>query len=326
VTEKIRRMSLKRYVLRRVLTAIPLVLIVITINFLIVHAAPGGPAALLVNPQLPPQVKENVIKAYGFDKSLLNQYEDYLVATLQGNFGYSYFYHTSVLSLIESRIPATLLLMGSSLILAVALSIPMGIVSAKRSGSKVDRGLVTLAMVGYSLPAYVLGLLALTVFSLYLNWFPASGIASTTVDWSDIPSLASHLFLPMMTLTVATIANFSLFVRGSLLDVLRQDYIILARGKGLSESTVLYKHALRNALLPVVTNIGLSIGFILTGAVVTETVFSWPGLGLLTYSAIIQRDYPVVLSLFFIFSVMVIVVNLVTDIVYAFLDPRIAYD
>jgi peptide/nickel transport system permease protein len=319
-------MSLRSYIVRRMAIAIPLVVGVTVLNFLIVHSAPGGPEAMLVNPRVPPQVRDQIIRAYGLDKPIWDQLFTYVVQTLQGNLGYSYYYHAPVLDLIVGRIPATLLLMVSSLILAIILSIPMGVVSAKRRGSKVDRGLVTFAIVGYSTPPYVLGLLSLTLFSLYLGWFPASGIAQTSVDWLDIPSLASHLALPGLSLTIGTIANFSLFIRGSLVDVLKQDYILTARGKGLPESRILYAHALRNALLPAVTNIGLSIAFVLSGAVLTETVFSWPGLGLLTYYSILQRDYPVVLGLLFIFSLIVVVVNLLTDIVYSFLDPRIAYD
>jgi peptide/nickel transport system permease protein len=306
--------------------SIPLIILITIINFSIVHLAPGGPQALLVNPRTPPQVQQQVIRAYGLDKPLWEQLLSYVVQTLQGNLGYSYFYHTSVLSLIESRIPATLFLMGTSLLFSVFISIPMGVISARRKGSKIDGAIIAISVFGYSMPAYVLGLILLTIFSLYLGWFPSSGIATTTVDWLDISSLAKHVTLPAATLVIGSVANYSLFIRGSLVDVLRQDFIMVARGKGLTESRILYRHALPNALLPAVTNIGLSVAFLLGGAVLTETVFSWPGLGLLTYNSIVERDYPVVLGLFFIFSLVVILVNLGTDIVYSILDPRIAYD
>jgi peptide/nickel transport system permease protein len=296
------------------------------LNFAILHLAPGGPQGLLVNPRSPPSVQQQVIKAYGLNKPLWVQLVSYISQTLQGNLGYSYFYHRPVLALIESRIPATLFLMGTSLILSVLISIPLGVISARRRGSKVDGSLIAFSIFGFSMPAYVLGIVLLTVFSLYLGWLPSSGIATTAVNWLDFSSLARHVALPALTLTIGSVANYALFIRGSLIDVLRQDYITVARGKGLSESRILYRHALRNGLLPAVTNIGLSIAFLLGGAVLTETVFSWPGLGLLTYNSIIDKDYPVVLGLFFIFSIVVILVNLATDIMYSFLDPRIAYD
>jgi len=215
--------------------------------------------------------------------------------------------------------------MVPSLILTIIVGIGLGILAARRPFSIFDRSLSGFSFFFYAMPAFWLGFILLEIFALDLRWLPASGITSA-VGGGSITDILTHLALPMVSLALVNLANFSMVMRTSLVDVLDQNYITTARGKGLPERTIFFRHALRNALLPTVTMTGLYVAFLLTGAIVTETVFTWPGLGLLTYNSIINRDYPVVLSLFFIFAVSIIVVNLITDVVYGFLDPRITFD
>jgi peptide/nickel transport system permease protein len=243
-----------------------------------------------------------------------------------GKWGLSYFYTVPAFDVIASRIPATLLLMVPSLILTVLIGILMGILSVRRPYTFLDRFLSSFAFFFYSMPVFWLGFILLTVFAVFLHVLPAGGMTSITAAGFDVLDYLQHLILPVTALTLINLANFSLLVRSSMIEVLDQNYIMTARGKGLSERLVFYRHALRNGLLPTVTMLGLFIGSILTGAILTETVFSWPGLGSLTYDSISRRDYPVVLALFFIFSILTIFSNLITDIVYGLLDPRITYD
>jgi peptide/nickel transport system permease protein len=318
-------MSLASYVVKRVLVAVGLVFLVATLNFVIMHLTPGGPATvLLTNPRITSQERQQILVAYGLDKPLYVQYVLYIVGMFTGNWGLSYFYLEPAYVVIQQRIGNTLLLMVPSLILTIVIGILLGIVSARRPFSTLDRFASSGAFFFYAMPAFWLGFVLLTIFALDLRVLPAGGMSSIA-GAGTITDLLTHLVLPVITLVLVNLANFSLLIRTSLIDVLDQNYIMTARGKGLSEKSILYRHALRNALLPVVTMTGLFVGFILTGAILTESVFSWPGLGLLTFQSILNRDYPVILSLFFIFSVMIIASNLVTDIIYGFLDPRVSY-
>lgn len=319
-------MGLPAYVAKRALVAIALVLVVGTLNFAILHLAPGGPETIFLNPRITPAARALILKSYGLDKPIQEQYLLYLQGMVTGNWGVSYFYTESAFNVVASRIPATLLLMVPSLILTVLVGILMGILSVRRPYSFVDRFLSSFAFFFYSMPVFWLGFILLTFFAVTLSVLPAGGMLSVTTTGFDVVDYLRHLILPMTALTLINLASFSLLVRSSMLEVLDQNYIVTARGKGLSERLVFYRHALRNGLLPTVTMLGLFVGSILSGAILTETVFSWPGLGSLTFDSISRRDYPVVLALFFIFSILTILSNLITDIVYGILDPRITYD
>jgi peptide/nickel transport system permease protein len=319
-------LGLPSYVAKRALVAIALIIFVGTLNFAILHLAPGGPETVFLNPRITPAAKALILKQYGLDKPIQEQYFLYLAGMVTGKWGLSYFYTEPAFDVVVARIPATLLLMVPSLILTVLIGILMGILSVRRPYTFLDRFLSSFAFFFYSMPVFWLGFILLTVFAVFLHVLPAGGMTSITATNFDVLDYLQHLILPMTTLTLINLANFSLLVRSSMIEVLDQNYIMTARGKGLSERLVFYRHALRNGLLPTVTMIGLFIGSILTGAILTETVFSWPGLGSLTYDSISRRDYPVVLALFFIFSILTIFSNLTTDIVYGLLDPRITYD
>lgn len=319
-------MGLPAYVAKRALVAIALVLVVGTLNFAILHLAPGGPETIFLNPRITPAARALILKSFGLDRPIQEQYLLYLEGMVTGNWGLSYFYTESAFNVVASRIPATLLLMVPSLILTVLVGILMGILSVRRPYSFVDRFLSSFAFFFYSMPVFWLGFILLTFFAVTLSVLPAGGMISITTTGFDVVDYLRHLILPMTALTLINLASFSLLVRSSMLEVLDQNYIVTARGKGLSERLVFYRHALRNGLLPTVTMLGLFVGSILSGAILTETVFSWPGLGSLTFDSISRRDYPVVLALFFIFSILTILSNLITDIVYGILDPRITYD
>jgi len=319
-------LGLPAYVAKRALVAIALVLVVGTLNFAILHLAPGGPETIFLNPRITPAARALILKSFGLDRPIQEQYLLYLEGMVTGNWGLSYFYTESAFNVVASRIPATLLLMLPSLILTVLVGILMGILSVRRPYSFVDRFLSSFAFFFYSMPVFWLGFILLTFFAVTLSVLPAGGMISITTTGFDVVDYLRHLILPMTALTLINLASFSLLVRSSMLEVLDQNYIVTARGKGLSERLVFYRHALRNGLLPTVTMLGLFVGSILSGAILTETVFSWPGLGSLTFDSISRRDYPVVLALFFIFSILTILSNLITDVVYGVLDPRITYD
>jgi peptide/nickel transport system permease protein len=320
-------MGLGRYVTKRLVASVGLVLVVATLNFVIIHLAPGGPeTVLLANPNISEEASAKILSSYGLDRPLYEQYIDYLGGLLRGDWPTSYFYSEPASSVIFSRLPATLLLMVPSLALTVIIGILIGVLASRKPYSLPDRLLSSFAFFFYTMPPFWLGLLLLTLLSLKFPVFPAGGMLSVTSTSFNVFDYLHHLVLPVVTLTVVNMATFALLVRSSMIEVLDQNYIVTARGKGLTERVVLYRHALRNGLLPTVTLIGLLVGFLLQGAMLTETIFSWPGLGLLTYDSIFRRDYPVVLSLFFMFSVMTIISNLATDVIYGFLDPRITFD
>ncbi len=319
-------MGLGRYVIRRLVVGTVLIFSVLILNFLIIHAAPGGPETMFLNPRIPPEARERIRASLGLDKPLNRQFISYVRNVLGGDLGVSYFNGQPVSKVISARIPATLLLMIPTMVIAIIIGMLLGIFAARKPFSTTDRIITAFSMGGYSMPVFWLGLLFLTFFSLRLRLFPAGGISTLGAAETSILDVMHHMFLPVTTLVIYWLAWFSLFTRASLVEVQGLPFITAARAKGLSGRTVFYRHALRNALLPVVTIIGLFAAFILAGAIVTETVYSWPGLGLLFFQSVTRRDYPVLLGLFLVTAVMVVVMNLITDIVYGILDPRITYD
>jgi peptide/nickel transport system permease protein len=319
-------MGLGSCLLKRAIIALLLIFLVASLNFVIVHLTPGGPQTIfLLNPHISAAGRKVVLEQLGLDKPLYVQYLIYIQGMFTGNWGTSYFYNEPAFTVIAQRVPATLLLMIPSLFLTIIIGVFFGVVGARKPFSFVDRFLSSFAFFFYAMPAFWLGFVLLTFFVLFLHVLPAGGMTSIAGGGS-ITDILSHLLLPMVSLTLVNLANFSLLMRSSLMEVMDQNYITTAKGKGLSERLIFFRHAMRNALLPTVTMTGLFVGFLLTGAILTESVFSWPGLGLLTFQSILSRDYPIILSLFFIFSIMIIVANLITDVVYGFLDPRISFD
>lgn len=319
--------SLPWYIVRRFLQAIPLILGIIVVNFSLIHLAPGDPIITLVGEsQVSPEYIASVKKEYGLDQPLPTQLLYYVLGVLRGNFGYSFSFKQSVLGVILERVPATVLLMLVAIVYSTLLGVVFGVISSKRQYSRTDQLFTLLSLVGYSLPVFWLGQILLITLSLKFSLFPAQGMQSLREPLTGIAywlDLLHHLVLPAFALGLSYLAINTRFTRASMIEVMSEDYIRSARAKGLSEGTVTYKHALRNALLPLVTMTGLNFGFLLTGAVLTETVFAWPGLGRLMYDSIYTRDYPVLMGMFILISVGVILANLITDILYSVLDPRI---
>jgi peptide/nickel transport system permease protein len=322
--------NLESYILLRLVFAVPFVLIIIILSFLLIHAAPGDPAYMLAGQsgEVSRDYIEMIRKEFGLDKPILEQLWIYLGNTLRGDLGYSFAggQQTPVLNIILQRVPATALLMITSYIISISLGILLGVLASRKPFSAFDNVITLSSLIGFSLPVQWVGLMMVLVFSVFLNWFPTGGMMSLRFDLSGISYVADvlwHLLLPAFTLAIIDSALIARLTRSGMLEVLREDYIVTARAKGLHENTVFFKHALRNAILPVVTVAGVNISLMLAGVVVTETVFSWPGLGRLMYDSIYFRDYPVILGLFVFISIFVIITNLVVDILYSWIDPRI---
>lgn len=324
-------MGTRQYVVRKIVQAFLTLVAILIFNFFLFRVwSPGDPITFLTRGQganITLEERRALIREYGLDKPVLGQFGEYLKDTFVGKLGVSSFYQESVLSVFFRFLPPTLLLVGISTALSMAIGLWMGIRSGWRRGSSFDRASMFFSLILYSMPEFWLGMLLLLLFSTALGWFPTGGRVSTSVSSLDtfgyVIDVAEHLFLPVLTLTLGYLGEFYLVMRSSLLDVLGEDYIRTARAKGLLERNVLNRHAVRNALLPTVTLIALSFGYVIGGAITVEVVFSYQGLGLLTYTAIVSKDYWLLQGLFLFFSAAVIVFNLVSDLVYAYLDPRV---
>lgn len=317
-----------RLLFRRAAQALLLIFALVVINFLLIHLAPGDPAYYLAGQSGDEQYLQFVRAKFGLDRPLGAQLWIYLSGVLRGDFGYSLGYQQPVLSVIFERVPATLLLVLTAVTLSSVAGVVLGVESARREGSFLDRALNTFALAGYSAPSFAVGHLLLVVFALRLGLFPAQNMSSANQELRGAAYLLDvleHLVLPVATLTVVYLAQILRLTRAAMLNVLGENYVTTARAKGLEEGRVLYGHALRNALLPVVTVVGYDFGMLLSGAVFVETVFAWPGLGRLMIDSLAMRDYPVLMGLFLTVSVSVVVVNFITDLTYSALDPRISY-
>lgn len=321
--------SIASYVLARLAQVLPILFVIIVVNFVLIRLAPGDPMAYIIgDAPVPEEQIAELRRKLGLDLPIHRQLLIYLGDVLTGNLGYSFISRAPVVEVILQRLPATLLLMLTQYLLAIAAGILLGVVSARRQGSMLDTGVTLLSVVGYAVPVFWLGQMLMLVFATKLGLFPAQGMLSLRYDLGPAAKaldIAHHLVLPALTLAFFNLALIARLTRSSMLQVLRLEYIIFARSKGLSERVVVFKHALRNAVLPVVTIIGMNLRTIIAGAVLTETVFAWPGLGRLTFDAIYTRDYPVLMAMFIFVGVVVVIANLLTDIAYAYLDPRIHY-
>ncbi len=317
-----------RFLLRRSLQAVLLVFIVLTITFILLQLAPGDPMARYYNPEIAPETVELIRERMGLDKPVAEQYLRWMGSFVRGDFGTSLRYNRPVKSLLADAIPNTLRLTVSALFLYIVCGVALGVASAVRRHSLFDRVNTVSALFVYSIPSFWLAFMLILLFSLKLGILPSSHMQ--TVGAGELGGVALfldrlwHLVLPAFVLGVSSAAGMARYMRGSMLDVFKEDYMRTAKAKGLPASRIYLKHAIKNAALPAVTIIGLSIPFLLGGAVVTEKVFSWPGMGSLMVDAIYGRDYPVLLAVNFVVSVMVILGNLLADIGYAVLDPRIS--
>ena len=319
-------MRLRRYIFYRFLQLIPVIFIVIFINFLLIHLAPGDVAITLAGEDADPVYIENVREIYGLNKPFHEQLLIYLGQVLQGDLGLSFISRQPVLHEILERVPATLLLVGTSLIVAIVIGTTLGTLVAQRPGSLIDSILSSAAVAAYSIPVFWLGLMLVLFFGVYLKWFPISGMYSLLVPkegFDRVLDIAKHLVLPSIALSSVWIGQYLRLSRTSVAEVYNEHYIVTVKAIGFSSNTILLHYALRNALLPIVTIFGLQLGLALTGAVLTETVFSWPGLGRLIYDAILARDTPIIMGAYIVMSICVALASLITDLLYAVLDPRV---
>jgi peptide/nickel transport system permease protein len=312
--------------LYRVLQLVPVTLVVIILNFLLVHLAPGDVSIILAGESADPAYLASIRERYGLDRPFLEQLWRYLVQVGSGDLGVSFRSREPVFAEIMSRVPATLLLVGTSLALSVVLGTWIGTWIARKPGSAVDSTVSAIAVALFSMPVFWLGLMLVLLFAVELQVLPAMGM--TSVDgpregFGRVLDIAQHMVLPVLALSTVSLGQYVRLARSAVAEVMGESYITTVRAIGFPERTILMHYALRNALLPVVTVLGLQLGLVLTGAVLTESVFSWPGLGRLIYDAILARDTPVIMGAFIIMSVTVALASLVTDLVYAALDPRV---
>lgn len=313
-----------KYLIRRLFIALPVILGVTIITYTIISLAPGDIVDLQVDPNMSAADKAQMRRDLGLDQKIHVRYFNWLKETVQGNLGYSYANRQPVSKRIGERIIPTLTLSLAALFLAYLVAIPVGVVSATRQYSWLDYGSSIFALIFVSVPGFFLGIGLIFFFSLKLDWLPVSGMRTLGVT-PNTPDLLMHLILPAIVLSAGTMGSVTRYTRSSMLDVVRQDFIRTARAKGVSERLVVYKHALRNALIPVITLLGLQIPGLLGGAIITEQVFSWPGMGRLALEAISSRDYPVLMGLNLLTALLVVAGGLLSDMLYSVADPRIRY-
>jgi len=325
-------MKFASFAASRLTKALLVMLGVVVINFFLIRLAPGDPAEVMAGESgtSDPQFVERLREQFGLDQPVLVQLGRYVASAAQLDLGYSYRNQVPVLELIASRLPATLLLMAAAFVLSISLGVTLGALAARTRFQNrhrwLDSAVMSSAMLLYATPLFWLSLLSIIVFSLTLGWFPAFGMESVGANltgWARVVDIAWHLTLPACSLAVFFMAVYARLTRAAMLEVMGQDFVKTARAKGLPPGRVLRRHVLRNALLPVVTFAGVQLGQLAGGAILTETVFSWPGIGRLMFDALMQRDYQLLLGIFLVTSGLVVSFNFVTDLVYRWLDPRI---
>ena len=310
------------FIARRLLSTVPVLIFVAVFVFLILRLTPGDPAALIVGDMGTDADIARVRQSLGLEGSLPAQFFHWVGELLQGNFGQSYYFKTSVVDLIGQRLEPTLSLAGLTIVMAVLLAVPLGVIAAARHGGWIDRTLMGFSVLGFSVPVFIVGYVLIWLFALKTGWLPVQGykrLSSGVLPW------LAHLILPAVTLSLVYIALIARVTRAAVSEALTEDHIRTARAKGLDERAVLIRHALANAAVPIVTVIGIGIALLIGGVVVTETVFAIPGLGQLTVDAVLSRDFPVIQGVILLFSVVYVLINLLIDLSYVLLDPRIRY-
>jgi len=321
-------MNLALHIMRQVANAIGLLFAVLVLNFCLIHAAPGDPAMVIAGEM--GGASADVVAAlrvkYGLDHSLIEQLFTYLSKVVAGDFGYSYYFNEPVVSLIAQRIPATLYLVVSALVISIGIGTLLGVISARKPNGLFSQAVTVASLAGYAAPVFWTGLMLLLLFGSVWPILPVSGmtdVARPKTGFAHLMDIIQHLILPSVTLASVFVAQYSRLARVNMIDALTADYVRTARAKGLPERVVIGKHALRNTLIPIVTVAGLQFGHLFAGAVLVETVFSWPGMGRLVFDSILRRDYPTLLAVLFFSAVLVMAANIITDLVYRLIDPRV---
>lgn len=317
---------LSTYVFKRILSMLPIFIGITLISFVIVHLAPGDPMAVMMNPKLKPSDIERITANLGLNQPLYVQYFKWFTSLLRLDFGNSFIGGQPVIEILKPKIPVTILLCATGMFVAIFIAVILGILSATKQYSKADYTVSVFAFAGLSIPTFWFSLMLILVFGVYLKWLPTAGMYNLRAETITLGDRIAHMILPVIAFAAPSIASWTRYMRSSMLEVIREDYIRTARSKGLKESIVIYKHALRNALIPMVTLLGLSMAFLISGAFVIESMFGWPGMGRTGIDAIFQRNYPIVMAINTMTAVLVLVFNLLTDLTYAFIDPRIKYN
>jgi peptide/nickel transport system permease protein len=312
------------YLIRRLVMMIPILFGISVISFAIMYAAPGKPAVMNLDPDISVEDREKQMAKLGLNDPPHIQYLNWMGNVVKGDFGTSFTKKQPVKDMILDRLPNTLILMIFSFILAVIISIPFGVLSATKQYSKLDYGVTITSFLGLATPNFWLGLMLIMFFSVQLGWTPVGGVSTLGADFSLLDRL-HHLILPAIVLATADMAGLTRYTRSSMLEVINQDYIRTARAKGFRERTVIYKHGLRNGLIPIITIFGLMLPGFIGGSVIVESLFSWPGIGKLFIDATFERDYPVIMAITMFGAVLTVIGNLIADILYAVMDPRIEY-
>lgn len=318
----------KGVILKKLLYSLITILIVLVFNYILFRVLPGNPLTMMMrNPKATPETIEAIKRLYGLDQSWYVQFFTYFKNMLTGDLGLSFLYKAPVISIIGSRILPTVLMVGLAEILAMLTGIVLGILAAWKRGTKLDVATLGFSLITYSVPTFWLGMIMVVLFCVTFRFFPTSGMFTPGKSFATtglmLTDLIRHLVLPTVTMSLVLIGEYALTMRNTLIDVLSEDYITTARAKGFRERYVLMKHALPNAMLPMITIIAINIGFVIGGAVQVETIFSWPGLGRLMYEALAARDYPLLQGIFLLVTVCVILANLLADITYSYVDPRV---
>lgn len=321
-------MNRLRFMLARVAQGLVAIVLIATVNFLLVHAAPGDPVSVLAGEAgaSDAQFVAQLRTQFGLDKPLTTQLATYIGKVVQLDLGYSYRQQQPVSTLIAQRLPATLLLTGTAFVLSLIFGVTLGALAARRAGTWVDSSITVVALVFYATPLYWLALMAVLVFTVQLDWLPGFGFSTVGSGATGLAlawDIAQHLVLPALTLALFYMAVYARMTRATMLEVAQMDFVKTARAKGVRPGRILRAHVLRNALLPVVTLAGIQAGSLIGGAVLTETVFAWPGIGRLMFDALLQRDYSLLLGAFLVTAAMAVLFNLITDFIYTLVDPRI---
>ncbi|HET9014866.1 MAG TPA: ABC transporter permease [Thermomicrobiaceae bacterium] len=311
-----------RYIVSRLIQSVVLLFLVSIITFVLIHIAPGGPTAMMVDTKLPPARIAQMRANLGLDQPLPVQYAKWIGGMLHGDFGVSYIDSRPVLGTIAQRLPNTLILAGTAFLFSLIVSIPIGIYEAHHAHSRMDDVISGVNFIGLAIPVFWFGIVLIILFSVKLHWLPSAGMYTTNQP-PNVLDLLKHLVMPAFVLAVPTLATFTRFVRASVLETLQQDFVRTARAKGLGDRQVTYGHVLRNALVPIITIVGLSLPVVVGGAAITESVFGWPGMGSLAVNAAFTRDYPTVMAITILVAAAVIVINLLTDLAYMVVDPRV---
>jgi len=314
-----------RFVLRRLLQAVPTFFGITLLSFVVLRLAPGDPVSLMVAgaQNLSAQDMADMRAAYGLDQPLPVQYLSWLAHLVQGDFGRSFQYKRPVTDMIQAALPNTLELAGLALIATMLLGVPLGLLAARYRGSWLDRTIRIVGVAGHAVPEFWFGLMFILILSVQFRLFPVGGMLTVGKDSLDLPDRLAHLVGPLLTLSLAGIANYSRYMRTETLEVLSQDFVRTARAKGLEENIVLFVHTLRNALLPLVTAVGSQVAFLLSGSIVIEQVFAWPGMGRLTFDAARSKDYPIIMAVVVISSTILLLSYIARDVAYGMVDPRV---